>query len=215
MCVCLPAWGAWSWSILVLCGCFDLWLLNVLNRNLSFATRRTIELEMFLLAAEPLVVVGVGGCSPFLLLRLCEGLPSETLNSAIKKYMTLLGGEPWDLATEGCWRAAASTQAGRNIRAFEHMLLVLRAAGAQSLGLRMIFIWEASSRKRIHVVMLFTSGPLLSIPLFSLSSYNSGLSTASQHWRGDGYCAATFYYVTEANYMTYYVCYITMAYNIN
>lgn len=57
---------------------------------------------MFLLAAEPLVVVGVGGCSPFLLLRLCEGLPSETLNSAIKKYMTLLGGEPWDLATEGC-----------------------------------------------------------------------------------------------------------------
>ena len=100
-------------------------------------------------------------------------------------------------------------------RAFEHMRLVLRAAGAQSLGLRMIFIWEASSRKRIHVVMLFTSGPVLSIPLFCLSSYNSGLPTASQHGRGDGYCAATFYYVTEANYMTYYVCYITMAYNIN
>lgn len=28
-------------------GCFDLWLLNVLNGNLSFATGRTIELEMF------------------------------------------------------------------------------------------------------------------------------------------------------------------------
>lgn len=66
------------------------------------------------------------------------GLPSEMLTSAIKKYMTLLGGEPWDLATEGSRRAAASTQAGRNRRAFEHMHLVLRAGGAQSLGLRMI-----------------------------------------------------------------------------
>lgn len=143
------------------------------------------------------------------------GLPSEMLTSAIKKYMTLLGGEPWDLATEGSQRAAASTQAGRNRRAFEHMHRVLRAGGAQSLGLRMIFIREASSRKRIHVVVLFTSGPTLSIPLFCLPSYNSGLSTASQRGRDDGYCAATFCYVTEANYMTYYVCYIMMACNIN
>lgn len=60
------------------------------------------------------------------------------LTSTIKKYMTLLGGEPWDLATEGSQRAAASTQAGRNRRAFELMCLVLRAGGAQSLGLRMI-----------------------------------------------------------------------------
>lgn len=67
------------------------------------------------------------------------GLPSEMLTSAIKKYMTLLGGEPWDLATEGSRRAAASTQAGKNRRAFEHMHRVLRAGGSQSLGLRMIF----------------------------------------------------------------------------
>ena len=59
-----------------------------------------------------MVLVGVGGCSPFLslscsamLLWIHEGFPSEALeivtHFAIKTYMTPLDVEPWDLVTQG------------------------------------------------------------------------------------------------------------------
>lgn len=57
------------------------------------------------------MLVGVGGCSPFLsvscsamLLRIHEGFPNEALeivtHFAIKAYMTLRDVEPWDLVKQ-------------------------------------------------------------------------------------------------------------------
>lgn len=95
------------------CGCFDLWLLNVLNGSLSFDMRKIIELKMFfLLVAEPMVSAGVGGCSPLLsvscsamLLCIPEGFPNEApevvTRFAIKTYTTLCDVEPWDLVKRG------------------------------------------------------------------------------------------------------------------
>lgn len=146
MCVCLPVWKAWSWPILVL-----LWMLWFMAFKCPEWEPQLCHKEnnwignVLLLAAEPMVLVGVGGCSHFLsvscsamLLWICEGFPNEALeivtHFAIKTYVNPLDVEPWHLVKQGSWRAGPSTQAGRNINALQHLCLTLRHAGAWSLG---------------------------------------------------------------------------------
>lgn len=184
MCVCLPVWKAWSWPILVL-----LWMLWFMafkcpewDSQLCHKENNWIE-NVFLLAAEPMVLVGVGACSPFLsvsrsavLLWIHEGFPNKALeiviHFAIKTYMTMMWNPgTWlnrDLVKQRSWRAGPATQAGRNINALEHVspsgVLVLGP-----WGLRVVFTCEASSRERIHVV-LFVNNPILSLQFTSTHS---------------------------------------------
>lgn len=181
MCVCLPVWKAWSWPILVL-----LWMLWFMAFKCPEWEPQLCHKEnnwignVLLLAAEPMVLVGVGGCSHFLsvscsamLLWICEGFPNEALeivtHFAIKTYVNPLDVEPWHLVKQGSWRAGPSTQAGRNINALQHLCLTLRHAGAWSLALRVVFTCEASSGERIHVV-LFVKSSILSLRFTSTHS---------------------------------------------
>lgn len=130
--------------------------------------------NVFLLAAGPLVSVRVGWCSPFLSvlcsavpLWLHEGFPNK--EPKIKTHFAIQTLSYVDLVKQRSWRASVSIQTNRNIHTFKHLWLVLRAAGAQPLGLRIIFTREASRAEREFIIHLmpFSSGPIISLPPLS------------------------------------------------
>jgi len=157
-------------------GCFDLWLLNVLNGNLSFATGRTIELEMFFSWQQsPWCQWGWDG-APLSSLSPARQRPYgfmkafPTKNQRLSKtHSAIQTPLDVDVVKQRSWRASASIQTGRNIHTFKHLCLVLRAAGAQPLALRKIFTCDASRAEREFIirVMPFSSGLVISLPPLS------------------------------------------------
>lgn len=95
----------------------------------------------FLLAAEPMAFVGVGGCFPFLpvscsavLLWIHEGFPNKALEMATH-FVTETNVTPQDVEP---WSTCVTP----------------RHAGAGPQGLGLVFTCEASRGERIHVALL-------------------------------------------------------------
>lgn len=157
----------------------DFQLLNVLNGNLSFATRKTTELEMFFsLGSRACGVCGGGRVLPFspcvLLLWIHQGFPSKALvwnQEMVPDFVTETKVTPQEVKP---WSTCVT----------------LRQAGAAPQGLGLVFTCEASGGEKIHIVLL-THCPCNLLP-----------PTGSQQGRAGGSSAAPLCYATKADSIT-------------